>query len=210
MNQKKRNTILFRFSKKNPYPSIELVYGSNFELLISVLLSSQTRDIYVNKVTKKLYLLANTPEKILKIGLNGVKECIKKIGMYNLKSKNIVKLSKILIDKFNSSVPDNRKDLESLPGVGRKTANLILNIAFKYPTIAVDRHVFRVCNRTKFVLGKNVLEVEKKLLKKVPMKFKRNCHNWFVLHGRYVCFSRKPRCNMCLIRDLCEFKYKNF
>lgn len=209
MNQKKRNMILFRFNQKNPNPRIELIYSSNFELLISVLLSSQTRDIRVNQVTKKLYSLANTPEKILKIGLDQVKECIKTIGMYNIKSKNIIKLSEILIDRFNNLVPDNRKDLQSLPGVGRKTANLVLNVGFKRSTIAVDRHVFRVCNRTNFISGKNTLEIEKKMLKKVPKKFRKKCHHWFVLHGRYVCLARNPYCNICFIKDLCEFKYKN-
>lgn len=210
MNQKKRDMILFRFNEINPNPCIELIFNSNFELLISVLLSSQTRDTCVNKVTKKLFAIANTPKEILDIGLYKIKEYINKVGMYHIKSKNIIKLSRILIDKFGGLVPNNRKDLESLPGIGRKSANLILNVAFKQPTIAVDRHVFRVCNRTNFVVGKNVLEIEKKMLKSVPKKFIIKCHNWFVLHGRYICLARKPKCNICFIRDLCEFKYKQF
>lgn len=209
MNKKNREKILVRFKKNNPKPKIELTFNSVFELLISVLLSAQSTDNRVNQITNILYKIANTPQKILKVGIKRIKKIIKPIGLYNIKSKNIIRISKILVDNYDGIIPEDRKFLESLPGVGRKTANLILNVAFDWPTIAVDRHVFRVCNRTSFVYGKNVLQVEKKMLNVVPKKFKKNCHSWFVLHGRYVCKAKKPMCNICFIEDLCEFKEKN-
>lgn len=208
MNQKKREIILSRFELNNPKPKIELIFNSTFELLVSVLLSAQSNDSQVNKITNNLYRKANTPEKMLEIGLENVKKYIKSIGLYNVKSNNIIKISEILVKKYKGVVPKNRKLLENFPGVGRKTANLVLNVAYGYPTIAVDRHIFRVCNRTNFASGKSVIEVEKKMIKVVPMRFKKNCHHWFVLHGRYVCRSKKLYCNACIIKDLCEFKYK--
>ncbi|WMY95322.1 MAG: endonuclease III (plasmid) [Arsenophonus sp.] len=210
MNQKKRIAILERLRDNNPMPKTELVFNSNFELLISVLLSAQTTDISVNQATAKLYLVANTVEKMLALGVDKIKNYIKTIGLYNTKAKNIIKTCQILIDKHKGIVPKNRKALEELPGVGRKTANVILNVAFGLNTIAVDRHIFRVCNRTHFAIGKNVLEVEKKILKLVPNEFKKNFHDWFVLHGRYTCIAKNARCKFCIIKDLCEFKDKEY
>ncbi len=208
MNKKKRIEILKRLCENNPKPTTELVYSSPFELLISVLLSAQATDISVNKATKKLYLIANTPEQILNLGLEELKSYIKTIGLYNSKAENIMKTCKILIDKYQSQVPEDRIALESLPGVGRKTANVVLNTAFGWPTIAVDTHIFRVCNRTRFAPGKTVELVEEKLLKVVPNEYKLDCHHWFILHGRYICIARKPRCGSCFIEDLCEYKEK--
>ncbi|WMY96605.1 MAG: endonuclease III (plasmid) [Arsenophonus sp.] len=209
MNKKKRIAILKRLRDNNPMPKTELVFNSNFELLISVLLSAQTTDISVNQATKKLYLVANTVDKMLELGVDKIKKYIKTIGLFNTKAKNIIKTCQILKEKHKGIVPKNRKALESLPGVGRKTANVILNVAFGLNTIAVDRHIFRVCNRTNFAIGKNVLEVEKKILKLVPNEFKKKFHDWFVLHGRYTCTAKKARCKFCIIEDLCEFKDKN-
>ncbi|WMY95966.1 MAG: endonuclease III (plasmid) [Arsenophonus sp.] len=208
MNKKKRIAILERLRDNNPMPKTELVFNSNFELLISVLLSAQTTDISVNQATAKLYLVANTVEKMLELGVDQIKKYIKTIGLFNTKAKNIIKTCQILIDKHKGIVPKNRKALEALPGVGRKTANVILNVAFGFNTIAVDRHIFRVCNRTHFAIGKNVLEVEKKILKLVPNEFKKKFHDWFVFHGRYTCIAKKARCKFCIIEDLCEFKDK--
>ncbi|QBH96426.1 endonuclease III [Limnobaculum zhutongyuii] len=208
MNQAKRIEILTRLRDNNPTPTTELAFSSPFELLISVLLSAQATDVSVNKATAKLYPIANTPETILALGVDGVKEYIKTIGLFNSKAENVIKTCRILIEKHNSQVPEDRVALEALPGVGRKTANVVLNTAFGWPTIAVDTHIFRVCNRTRFAPGKTVELVEEKLLKVVPAEFKVDCHHWLILHGRYTCVARKPRCGSCLIEDLCEFKEK--
>ncbi|MFP3014287.1 MAG: endonuclease III [Arsenophonus sp.] len=208
MNKQKRITILSRFRDNNPTPRTELFFNSPFELLISVLLSAQASDINVNRVTEKLYLISNTPDKMINLGICEIKYHIKTIGLFNKKAENIIKTCQILIDKYNGEVPENQEALESLPGVGRKTANVILNVAFGWPTIAVDTHVFRISNRTNFASGKNVIDVEKKLLKVVPNEFKLNCHKWFILHGRYTCIKKKPCCYSCIIKDLCEFKNK--
>ncbi|WP_311749126.1 endonuclease III [Proteus terrae] len=208
MNQAKRIEILTRLRDDNPQPTTELKFDSPFELLISVLLSAQATDVSVNKATAKLYPVANTPQAILTLGVDGLKKYIKTIGLYNNKAENVIKTCQILVDKHNSEVPENREALEALPGVGRKTANVVLNTAFGWPTIAVDTHIFRVSNRTGFAPGKNVNEVEQKLLKVVPAEFKVDCHHWLILHGRYTCIARKPRCGSCIIEDLCEFKEK--
>ncbi|ACL29939.1 endonuclease III [Buchnera aphidicola str. APS (Acyrthosiphon pisum)] len=210
MNKKKRYEILSILSRNNPEPKIELFFSSDFELLLSVILSAQSTDFIVNKTTKILFKIANTPETIFLLGLERLKNYIKDIGLYNTKALNIIRTSFIILTKYNSIVPNNRIELESLPGVGRKTANIILNILFKKKTIAVDTHVFRVCNRTNFAKGKNVKIVEEKLIKVVPSIFKLNFHSWFILHGRYICTARKIKCNICLIFKLCEFKQKIF
>ncbi|PPI88814.1 endonuclease III [Candidatus Pantoea edessiphila] len=203
MNQKIRIKILNILKDKNPNPIIELNFKSPFELLISTLLSAQSTDIIVNKVTQKLYQEANTPEKFLKLGLNNIKKYIKPIGLYNIKALNIIKTCHMLLEKYDGKIPENRIALETLPGIGKKTANIILNIVFNQSTIAVDTHVFRVCNRTRFATGKNVIQVENKLLKVVPKSFKKNCHMWLVFHGRYTCKARIPKCNLCIINHLC-------
>ncbi len=208
MNKEKRREILTRLRDDNPYPATELEFSTPFELLIAVLLSAQATDVGVNKATAKLYPVANTPEAILALGVDGLKEYIKTIGLFNAKAENTIKTCKILIEKHNSEVPESREALEALPGVGRKTANVVLNVAFGWPTIAVDTHIDRVSNRTKFAPGKNVKEVEEKLLKVVPKEFKVDVHHWLILHGRYVCVARKPKCGACIIEDLCEFKEK--
>ncbi|MDP6436405.1 MAG: endonuclease III [Gammaproteobacteria bacterium] len=208
MNVAKRAAIFKRLAEHNPKPDTELRYRTPFELLISVILSAQATDVSVNKATKKLYPVANTPEAILKLGEAGLKRHIKTIGLYNTKAKNILKTCRILVEQHDSKVPDNRKDLEALPGVGRKTANVILNTAFGQPTIAVDTHIFRVGNRTRIAPGKTPLEVEKKLLKFTPEEYKQGAHHWLILHGRYVCKARKPLCHECTINDLCEYKAK--
>ena len=209
MNSQKRYEIFSRLREHIRQPRSELEYCSNFELLISVLLSAQATDISVNKATTKLYPVANTPQKMLGLGEDGVKQYIKTIGLFNSKAKNIIATCKILIEQHDSTVPDDREALEALPGVGRKTANVILNVAFGHPTIAVDTHIFRVSNRTGIAPGKNVLVVEKKLLKFVADEFKLDAHHWLILHGRYTCIARKPRCGSCVIEDLCEFRHKN-
>ena len=209
MNPQKRHEIFSRLREHTRQPRSELEYRSNFELLISVLLSAQATDISVNKATTKLYPVANTPQKMLALGEDGVKQYIKTIGLFNSKAKNVIATCKILIEQHDSTVPDDREALEALPGVGRKTANVILNVAFGHPTIAVDTHIFRVSNRTGIAPGKNVLVVEKKLLKFVADEFKLDAHHWLILHGRYTCIARKPRCGSCVIEDLCEFKHKN-
>jgi len=209
MNPKIHQEIFSRLKDHIPDPTTELHYNSTFELLIAVILSAQATDKGVNKATAKLYKVANTPEKILALKLTGLKKYIKTIGLYNTKAKNIIATCKMLIELHNSKVPDNREALEALPGVGRKTANVVLNTAFGHPTIAVDTHIYRVSNRTRIAPGKNVLEVEKKLLKFVPDEFKVDAHHWLILHGRYTCIARKPRCGSCVIEDLCEFKDKN-
>jgi len=209
MNPAKRTEIFKTLSKHIPDPTTELHYSTPFELLIAVILSAQATDKGVNKATDLLYPVANTPEAILKLKLTGLKKYVKTIGLYNTKAQNIIKTCKILIEQHNSQVPDNRAALEALPGVGRKTANVVLNTAFGHPTIAVDTHIFRVSNRTGLAPGKNVLEVEKKLLKFVPEQFKLDAHHWLILHGRYTCIARKPRCSACVIETWCEFKEKN-
>jgi len=209
MNSQKRYEIFSRLREHIKQPRSELEYRSNFELLISVLLSAQATDVSVNKATTKLYPVANTPQKMLALGEAGVKQYIKTIGLFNSKAKNIIATCKILIEQHDSVVPDDRESLESLPGVGRKTANVILNVAFGQPTIAVDTHIFRVSNRTGIAAGKDVLAVEKKLLKFVADEFKLDAHHWLILHGRYTCIARKPRCGSCIIEDLCEFRHKN-
>lgn len=209
MNPQKRHEIFSRLREHIKQPRSELEYGSNFELLIAVLLSAQATDVSVNKVTAKLYLKANTPEQMLALGETGVKQYIKSIGLFNSKVKNIIAACRILVDQHNSLVPEDRAALEALPGVGRKTANVVLNVAFGHPTIAVDTHIFRVSNRTGIAPGKDVLTVEKKLLKFVPDEFKLDAHHWLILHGRYTCIARKPRCGSCVIEDLCEFRQKN-
>jgi len=209
MNPQKRQAIFARLREHIREPRSELEYSSNFELLISVLLSAQATDISVNKATARLYPVANTPEKMLELGEDGLREYIKTIGLFNSKAKNVIATCKILLDKHASEVPDDRAALEALPGVGRKTANVILNVAFGHPTIAVDTHIFRVSNRTGIAPGKDVLEVEKKLLRFVPEAFKLDAHHLLILHGRYTCIARKPRCGSCVIADLCEFKQKN-
>ncbi|MDP4597695.1 MAG: endonuclease III [Pseudomonadales bacterium] len=208
MNKHKRYEILTRLRAENPTPTTELHYQSTFELLIAVILSAQATDVGVNKATAKLYAVANTPKAILALGEAGLKEYIKTIGLFNAKAANVIKTCRQLVEQHNSVVPDNRRDLEALPGVGRKTANVVLNTAFGEPTMAVDTHIFRLANRINFAPGKNVLEVEKKLLKVIPAEFIRDAHHWFILHGRYVCTARSPRCGACVIYDQCEFKGK--
>ncbi|MCG9768868.1 endonuclease III [Pseudoalteromonas piscicida] len=208
MNKQKRIEILTRLRDENPHPETELEYSSPFELLVAVTLSAQATDVGVNKATRKLFPVANTPEKILELGLEGLRDYIKTIGLFNSKANNVYKMCQILVDKHGSEVPENREALEALPGVGRKTTNVVLNCAFGWPTIAVDTHIFRVSNRTKFAMGKDVVAVEQKLEKVVPKEFKVDVHHWLILHGRYVCTARKPKCGSCLIEDLCEFKEK--
>lgn len=208
MNNQKRIQILERLRTENPQPETELKWSSPFELLIAVLLSAQATDVSVNKATDKLYPIANTPQAIFDLGVEGVKQYIKTIGLFNSKAENVIKTCKILLDKHNGEIPEDREALEALPGVGRKTANVVLNTAFGWPTIAVDTHIFRVSNRTKFAMGKNVDQVEEKLLKVVPTEFKVDVHHWLILHGRYTCIARKPRCGSCIIEDLCEFSGK--
>jgi endonuclease III len=206
LNKEKRTQIFNILREQNPSPTTELVYQSPFELLIAVILSAQATDIGVNKATKKLYAVANTPEAIFSLGLEKLKSYVKTIGLYNNKAKNIIETCRILIEKYDSKVPQEREALESLPGVGRKTANVILNTAFGKPTIAVDTHIFRVSNRTGIAPGKNVNEVEKRLLKLIPEEFKKDAHHWLILHGRYTCIARNPKCNSCIIFEYCEWK----
>lgn len=208
MNKEKRIAIFSRLQAQNPSPTTELNYASPFELLIAVILSAQATDVGVNKATEKLFPVANTPEGLLVLGLDGLKSYIKTIGLFNTKAVNVLKTCQILVEQHQSKVPESREALEALPGVGRKTANVVLNTAFGHPTIAVDTHIFRVSNRTGIAKGSNVLEVEQKLLKVVPAQFKMDAHHWLILHGRYTCVARKPKCNSCLIEDLCEFKDK--
>ena len=208
MNKAKRLEILTRLRDANPHPTTELNFSSPFELLVAVTLSAQATDVSVNKATDKLFPVANTPEAIVALGVDGLKDYIKTIGLFNSKAQNVFKLCQILIEQHQSEVPESREALEALPGVGRKTANVVLNTAFGWPTIAVDTHIYRVSNRTKFAMGKNVDKVEEKLLKVVPKEFKVDVHHWLILHGRYTCIARKPRCGSCIIEDLCEFKEK--
>ncbi|MFT4730033.1 MAG: endonuclease-3 [Granulosicoccus sp.] len=208
MNKEKRYQILARLRDENPTPTTELDYSSTFELLISVVLSAQATDVSVNKATKGLYAVANTPEAIFALGEAKLKSYIKTIGLFNTKAANVIKTCRMLIDEHDSVVPDNRKALEALPGVGRKTANVVLNTAFGQATMAVDTHIFRLSNRINFAPGKNVVEVEKKLMKVIPDEFILDSHHWLILHGRYICTARNPKCGACVIYDLCEFKKK--
>lgn len=209
MNNTKRYEIMKRLAAIRPNPKSELEYSNPFELLVAVVLSAQATDKSVNFATRKLYPVANTPEAIVRLGVEGLTPYIKTIGLYRNKAKHVVALSQKLLDEFGGIVPDDRQSLESLPGVGRKTANVVLNVAFGHPTIAVDTHIFRVSNRTGFAPGKTPEEVEKKLLKFVPTEFKKDSHHWLLLHGRYCCKATKPECAACPILDLCEFKKKN-
>ncbi|MAX33307.1 MAG: endonuclease III [Halomonadaceae bacterium] len=208
MNAQKRHEIFTRLREHMPEPTTELNWSTPFELLAAVLLSAQATDVGVNKATARLFPQANTPEAILALGLDGLKEHIKTIGLYNTKAENLMKTCRLLVDRHGGEVPTTRKTLEALPGVGRKTANVILNTAFGQPTIAVDTHIFRVSNRTGIAPGKDVLEVEKKLMRHVPREFRQDAHHWLILHGRYTCVARKPRCGSCVIEDLCEFADK--
>ena len=208
MNPAKRHELFSRLRDANPNPTTELNYSSPFELLIAVLLSAQATDVGVNKATGPLFAAANTPQAIYDLGVDGLKEYIKTIGLFNTKAANAIKTCKILVDEYDSQVPENREALEALPGVGRKTANVVLNTAFGHSTIAVDTHIYRVSNRTKVAPGKTVRQVEDKLITVVPDEFKFDVHHWLILHGRYVCIARKPRCGSCTIEDLCEYKDK--
>ncbi len=208
MNKVKRHEIFSRFQAANPKPETELNFSSEFELLVAVTLSAQATDVSVNKATDKLFPVANTPAAIYALGVDGLTKYIQTIGLYNSKAKNVIAACKILIDEHDSQVPEDREALEALPGVGRKTANVVLNTAFGHPTMAVDTHIFRVSNRTKIAPGKTVLAVEKALLKFVPKEFLVDAHHWLILHGRYTCIARKPRCGSCIISDLCEYKDK--
>ncbi len=209
MNRIKRYEIMKRLAAVRPNPQSELQYTNPYELLVAVVLSAQATDRSVNLATRELFPVANTPEAIVKLGVEGLTPYIKTIGLYRNKAKHVVALSQKLLDEFGGVVPDDRESLESLPGVGRKTANVVLNVAFGHPTIAVDTHIFRVSNRTGFAPGKTVEEVEKKLVKFVPDEFKKDAHHWLLLHGRYCCKAAKPDCEHCPIEDLCEFKKKN-
>ena len=208
MNADKRLAMFRRLREANPHPQTELVHQTPFELLISVILSAQATDKSVNLATAQLFQRANTPKKVLALGEDGLIPYIQRIGLYRTKAKNVIATCALLVEKFGGEVPQNREDLESLPGVGRKTANVVLNTAFGQPTIAVDTHIFRVANRTGIAPGRNVVEVENRLMKFVPEEFRRDAHHWLILHGRYVCKARRPDCPICLIRDLCEFKAK--
>ncbi|WP_413459701.1 endonuclease III [Herbaspirillum huttiense] len=208
MNPTKRREIFARLRQANPTPTTELEYTTPFELLIAVLLSAQATDVSVNKATRKLYPVANTPEAIYRMGVDQLMPYIQTIGLYRTKAKNVIETCRILIEEHGGEVPESREALEALPGVGRKTANVVLNTAFGHPTIAVDTHIFRVSNRTGIAPGKDVDEVERKLIKFVAPEFRQDAHHWLILHGRYTCIARKPQCWNCLIADLCEFKQK--
>ena len=208
MNPQKRHEIFSRLRAQNPAPRTELEYSSPYELLVSVALSAQATDKSVNLATAKLYPVANTPAAMVKLGEEKLTEHIRTIGLYRTKAKNVIALSKLLLSEHGGKVPDSREALEALPGVGRKTANVVLNIAFGHPTIAVDTHIFRVSNRTGIAPGKDPLEVEERLNKFTPEEFRQHAHHWLILHGRYVCIARKPACPECVIRDLCEFRPK--
>jgi len=208
MNKLKRQAIFQRLRADNPRPTTELHYASPFELLVAVILSAQATDKGVNKATDRLFPVANTPRAILELGEQGLKEYVKTIGLFNTKAENIIRTCNMLLQLHDGQVPEDRAALEALPGVGRKTANVVLNTAFGHPTMAVDTHIFRVSNRTGIAPGKNVLEVEKRLLRLVPGEFLQDAHHWLILLGRYTCVARKPRCGACLIEDLCEYKQK--
>jgi len=208
MNKEKRFEIFARLREQNPNPETELNFSTPFELLVAVTLSAQATDVSVNKATDKLFPVANTPELIHQLGEDGLKAYIKTIGLFNSKAKHVIKMCRMLIDLHQSQVPQTREELEALPGVGRKTANVVLNTAFKQAVMAVDTHIFRVGNRTRIAHGKDVLEVEKRLMRLTPSEFLMDAHHWLILHGRYVCIARKPKCGSCIIEDLCEFKKK--
>lgn len=208
MNTAKRREFYTRLSQENPNPTTELNYNSHFQLMIAVILSAQATDISVNKATKELFKVAETPRAMLDLGENRLKKYIKNIGLFNNKAKNIIKACRYLIERHGEVVPESRSSLEALPGVGRKTANVILNTAFGQPTIAVDTHIFRVSNRTGLASGKNVIDVEKKLKKVTPKEFQMNAHHWLILHGRYICKARNPSCGKCFLEDLCGYKSK--
>lgn len=208
MNAEKRRAIFERLRAANPHPTTELNYSTPFELLVAVILSAQATDAGVNKATARLFPVANTPQQILALGEDGLREYIKTIGLFNSKARNIIETCRLLVEQHAGEVPDSREALEALPGVGRKTANVVLNTAFGQPTMAVDTHIFRVANRTGLGPGKTVLAVEKKLLRLVPKEFLHDAHHWLILHGRYTCIARKPKCPACLIQDLCEYKHK--
>src|SRR5580700_8413527 len=208
MNSKKRHAIFETLQSLNPHPTTELEHESPFELLISVMLSAQATDVSVNKAMRRMYPVANTPAKVLALGEEGVADYIRTIGLYRTKAKNVVATCRILVEQYGGEVPDNREALEALPGVGRKTANVILNTAFGHATIAVDTHIFRVANRTRIAPGKTVREVEEKLMKFVPLEFRHDAHHWLILHGRYTCRARRPACPGCIIADLCEYPHK--
>jgi endonuclease-3 len=210
MNPAKRREIFLRLQAANPHPATELEHSSPFELLVAVILSAQATDKSVNLATRELFRVANTPQKILDLGEAGLREHVQRIGLYQAKSKHILQMCRMLLELHDGQVPQTREALEALPGVGRKTANVILNTAFGQPTIAVDTHIFRISNRIGLAPGKDVTEVEKNLMKFVPDEFMLDAHHWLILHGRYVCVARKPKCRACIIQDLCEFKYKNF
>jgi endonuclease-3 len=208
VNADKRRAIFARLRAANPHPTTELKYGNTFQLLVAVILSAQSTDAGVNKATDALFRKAKTPAAILRLGEAGLRDYIKTIGLFNTKASNIIKTCKILVEQHGGKVPEDRAALEALPGVGRKTANVVLNTAFGHPTIAVDTHIFRVANRTGIAPGKNVVEVEKRLLRLVPVEFRQDAHHWLILHGRYTCIARKPRCQSCTIFDLCEYMDK--
>jgi endonuclease-3 len=205
MTRKQVQIFFERLREQRPSPKTELNYSTPFELLVAVTLSAQATDVSVNKATDKLFPVANTPEAIYALGVEGLKEYIKTIGLYNAKAENVIKTCKLLIEKHNSVVPNNRADLEALPGVGRKTANVVLNTAFGQPTMAVDTHIFRLGNRTGLAIGKNVLEVEHRLVKVIPKEFIVDAHHWLILHGRYTCIARKPKCHECVVCDVCNW-----
>ena len=208
MNRQKRTEIFTRLRNENPHPTTELSYSNPFQLLVAVILSAQSTDVGVNKATRALFKKVRTPQAMLTLGEAGLKKHIKTIGLYNNKARNVIAACRMLVEQHGGKVPDQRAALEALPGVGRKTANVILNTAFGQPTIAVDTHIFRVSNRTGIAPGKNVVEVENRLLKFVPDEFKQDAHHWLILHGRYTCIARTPRCGSCIIEDLCEYRHK--
>jgi endonuclease-3 len=210
MNLEKRRQIFARLKASNPKPETELNYSSPFELLIAVLLSAQATDVSVNKATGPLFKIANTPQAMLALGVDGLKRYIKTIGLFNTKAENTIKTCRILVEQHDGEVPQSREALEQLPGVGRKTANVVLNTAFGQPVIAVDTHIFRVANRTRIATGKDVVEVEQRLMRLLPPEYLLDAHHWLILHGRYTCIARKPRCGSCMIEDLCEFKEKRY
>ncbi|MDX1697578.1 MAG: endonuclease III [Thiohalobacterales bacterium] len=209
MNRDKRIEIFSRLRAANPHPTTELKYGNAYQLLVAVILSAQSTDVGVNRATGPLFRKVKTPAAMLKLGETGLRDYIKTIGLFNTKAKNIIRASTILVEQYGGRVPEDRAALEALPGVGRKTANVVLNTAFGQPTIAVDTHIFRVANRTGIAPGKNVKEVEHRLLRLVPEEFRKDAHHWLILHGRYTCVARKPRCQSCIISDLCEYRHKN-
>jgi len=210
MTLTQRKELFKKLKADNPNPTTELNYSNHFQLLIAVLLSAQATDVSVNKATKSLYKIVKKPQDLVDLGETKLKSYIKTIGLFNTKAKNAIKTAKLLVSKHKSKIPNNREALEALPGVGRKTANVVLNTAFGQPTIAVDTHIFRVSNRTGLATGKNVIEVENKLMKNVPDEYKQDAHHWLILQGRYICIARKPRCNACSIENLCRFKEKQF